>query len=40
MKLYHDAINYATLEEIGVPNFFENTFKLICSIHDLRTTYL
>lgn len=40
MKLYHDVTNYATLDEIGVPNFHEATFKLMCHIHELRTGYL
>jgi len=40
VKVYHDNTNYATLEEIGVDNYFEVGSKLICLIHEKRTSYL
>ena len=39
-KIYHDASNYASLEEIGVEDHFETAIKLICLIHTKRSLYL
>ena len=40
VKLYHDSVNYASLREIGLDNYYEVTCKLMTLIHNKRTSYL
>ena len=40
VKVYHDSVNFATLREIGIENYYEITCKLMTLIHEKRTSYL
>jgi hypothetical protein len=40
VKMYHDAVNYATLREIGLDNYYETTCKLMTLVHEKRTLYI
>jgi len=38
--MYHDAVNYATLREIGLENYYEVTCRLMTLVHEKRTIYI
>jgi hypothetical protein len=38
--MYHDAVNYATLRELGMENYYEVTCKLMTLVHEKRTLYI
>lgn len=38
--MYHDAVNYATLRELGLDNYYEVTCKLMTLLHEKRTLYI
>jgi hypothetical protein len=40
VTLYHDGVNYASLREIGIDNYYEVTCKLMTLIHSKREKYL
>lgn len=40
VQLYHDSVNFASLQEIGIENYYEITCKLMTLIHEKRVNYL